>query len=178
MTKRDKAVATSSVSFPQSEVLALCAEYGPDLHVDVSQPQLTGRYIMAAFAMNESSLGADCTPRHEPSWDVGGIYATNLHQAELLREYGSAAACSYGIWQLMLYNCLDYSPAQLNSDADAGAQCFLAYFNGYMQKKGGVTLEQLGQIYNFGHVTEDPPEPVQQYTQKLQAYYQTVQALF
>jgi hypothetical protein len=179
--KKERAQVTANmvVSFPQSEVLALCAEYGPQLRVDlVIDPPLVGKYVMGAIAWNESALGADCTPRHEPAWDLGGVYAGEPEQAALLKEYGRAAASSYGPWQLMFYNCPGFTPDELTSDADACARCFLAYFNGYIQRKGAITLEQIGQAYNLGHVTEDPPESVQQYTKNLALHYTAVAKLF
>src|SRR5277367_3311436 len=173
-----KMLSTPRVSFPRSEVLALCAEYGPQMKIDSSQPQLEGKYVMAAIAVNESSLGENCTPRHEPEWDVGGVYAGNPEQQDLLREYGSSAAMSFGPWQLMFYNCPGYTPDQLLKDPDAGARCFLAYFNGYVQRKGAITLEQIGQVYNGGHVSESPTEGVKEYTTKLAQSYTWVATLF
>lgn len=166
------------VSFPRSEILALCAEYGPGMKIDPSQPQLLGKYVMAAVAANESALGANCTPRHEPGWDVGGAYSRDPEQVALLEEFGSAAACSYGAWQVMFYNCSGYTPKELTEDAEAGAKCFLAYFNNYVNRKGAITLEQIGQVYNGGHVTESPIPEVQQYTTKLAQSYDWVTTLF
>ena len=173
-------LAQPRVSFPQSEVLGLCSEYGSWLKIDPSQvAELQGKYVMAAIAMNESSLGANCTPRHEPAWDTGGIYAGNPQQQDLLREFGSAAAMSYGPWQLMFYNCPGYSPDQLLKDPDACARCFLAYFNGYVQRKGAVTLLQIGQVYNGGHVFgEEVPQDVKEYTDRLATNYAHVVTLF
>lgn len=182
LARRRTDVAT--VSFPRSVVLALCAQYGPEMRG--MQPSgtvpagLIGKYVMAAVATNESSLGADCTPRYEPAWDVDGIYArTSLEQQALLQEFGKDAAYSYGVWQLMYYNCPGYTPSQLVTDAEAGAKCFLNYFNTYVQRKGAVTLEQIGEVYNSGHVWEvTPPPDIQQYVEKLQVNYQMVQTLF
>lgn len=177
----EKVPARPLVSFPQSEILALCSEYGSqmtiDLHVD---PPVVGRYCMAAIAWNESSLGMNCTPRHEPAWDFGGIYAENPQQMNLLHLYGSAAAYSYGPWQLMFYNCagMQFTPDELTKDPDACARCFLSYFNGYVQRKGAITLEQIGQVYNGGHVSESPSANVAAYTKNLALHYAEVAKLF
>jgi hypothetical protein len=133
---------------------------------------------MAAVAANESGLGENCLSLPQPTWNVGGVYASNPYQVTLLQQYGSLAACSFSPWQLMLYNCLGFSPEELNTDADVGARCFLAYFNGYVQLKGAITLQQIGQVYNFGHVTEDPPVGVQQYVERLEENYKLVSGLF
>ena len=185
--KRDKVAAEAGegegqvtrVSFPQSEILALCAEYGPELHIDPSQPQLQGKYVMAAVAANESSLGADCMSTPQAAWDTGGEYASNPIQAGLLLHYGSLAACSYSAWQLMLYNCLGHTPQELNANADLGAKCWVAFFNSYITRKGAITLQQIGQVQNGGHVFgEEVPEGVQLYTERLEKNYQLVQTLF
>jgi hypothetical protein len=180
VNRKEKQVASVAlVSFPQTEVLALCVEYGPELKLDPSQPQLKGKYVMAAVAANESSLGADCLSAPQPAWNVGGEYSGVAEQAALLSKYGSLAACSFTPWQLMLYNCLGYSPTQLNSDAGLGAQCWVSFFNNYIIRKGAITLQQIGQVQNGGHVFgEDVPVQVQEYTERLAKNYQAVSSLF
>lgn len=158
------------VSFPTEDVLNLCVYYGRV----IGQPAgLDGRQLMAAIASNESSLGKDCGPRYEPSYDVGGRNV-NAVQAALLKRYGKEAAMSYTPWQLMFINCPDYSPTELNNDAVIGARCFVNYFNHYVMHFDPRNLSQIAQIYNGGHIFSEIPAGVQTYINRLQVAYDTI----
>lgn len=150
------------MSFEKLDVLDMCRTYGPLLRLPSA---LDGSRVMAAFASVESSLGLDCGPRHEPAYDVGGHYAKNSVQAALLAKYGSAAACSYGPWQMMLLNfAACYTPSELETDLRTCAVEFVRHFNLVTQR--ATTLDEMGEIWNAGHITPDPA-----YTQKLSAAY-------
>jgi hypothetical protein len=130
---------------------------------------------MAAIASNESSLGADCGPRHEPAYEAGGAVWARKAMAPLLSLYPpvgeppqSPAACSYGPWQMMFLNCPGASPEILLSDLEACAGFFVKQFNSYVEgAQHAVTLEEIGEVWNMGHIAPDPA-----YTTKLAAAYQ------
>ena len=157
-------------SFPKADVLAACAKFGPQLQVD---SQLDGVKVMAAIAGNESSYGYNCGPRHEPAYDVGGTYANGALQKGLLQEFGSAAACSYGPWQMMFDNFVGFTPAQLLTDLDACAMSFVRFFNSYViRTRRAVTLDEIAQVWNSGHISATPSPAVQRYMQQLQKNYE------
>lgn len=157
------------MNFAKSDVLEACDSYGTSL--EVSAP-LDGRGVMAAIASNESTLGFDCGPRHEPAYDEGGSLATGKAQALLLGRYGRAAACSYGPWQMMFDNFLTEDPAILETNLERCAQEFVIWFNKYVIGcRKAQTLAQIGEVWNLGHVAPDPA-----YVADLEAAYQKWQA--
>lgn len=162
-------------SFLRAFVLASCQEHGPHLNV----PQgIDGKKLMAAIAQVESGLGANCGPRHEPGYDIGGaVYQGSKEQQALVAKFPapadsprklSPAACSYGPWQMMLVNfSQDTTPQELETDLEKCATAFCEMFNSYVIKtRGAKTLDEIGEVWNAGHVTPDPA-----YTTKLQAAY-------
>ena len=54
--------------------------------------------MLWAFAGKESSLGANCIPRHEAGYCTDR-YSEGLRTAT--EHYGHAAHCSFGPWQLL-----------------------------------------------------------------------------
>jgi hypothetical protein len=158
-------------SFPKADVLAACAKYGPQLKVPTG---LDGERLMVALASNESSLGANCGPRHEPAYDVGGtVWASSPAQRALVAQYGRLGASSFGPWQTMLINCPAATPAQLETDISACAAAFVAFFNSYVAHQQSANVAQIGQIWNCGHIyrTSNPPPGVVQYCADLQKAY-------
>ena len=80
----------ASLNFTRQQIADACLAYGPQL---TELPYgVDGAQLLWALSGNESSFGANCTPRYEPAYDVGGRYA----DADLLARFGRAAACSYG----------------------------------------------------------------------------------
>lgn len=160
-------------SFPKQDVLAACSQYGPGLIVPAG---LDGIKIMAAIASNESSVGANCGPRHEPAYEAGGAGWAQPAMAPLLAQYPpvgnppqSPAAMSYGPWQMMFVNFQFqrvYTPAQLQSDLGICAREFVRFFNGYVAGKHPQGLDEIGAIWNMGHIAPDPA-----YTDRLQQAY-------
>jgi hypothetical protein len=155
-------------SFPSDQVLAACAQYGPQLQVPDGLDPVK---VMTAIAGNESTVGANCGPRHEPAFDVGGLFATG-QQAALLATYGSAAACSYGPWQMLFPNFNDHTVDDLLTTLDVLAQEFVRYFNHYViTVRQAANLEQIGMCWNAGHVMTNPGPGVVAYCQQLQSNY-------
>ena len=139
-------------------VLSLCKKYGSLITLPASSI-LDGVALMCAFAENESSFGANTVPRHEPAYDVGGRYANNPMQASLLKQYGRAAACSYGAWQTLPCNALGVAPSVLDGNTDAQALAFVRDFNQRVLPRA-QTLGEMGQVYNAGHVAVPPAKPL------------------
>ena len=166
------------ITFPRIDVLAACAKYGQMLQLD---PSLSGPVVMAAISSNESSIGANCGPRHEPVYDVGGgVYNGNADQRGLVDQFGAEAAMSYGPWQLMFINCSGWTPTELNSDLDANAKAFVAFFNHYViGTRHAKTLSEIGQVWNGGHIfTGNILSGVQAYVDKLQSAYADLESSF
>jgi hypothetical protein len=157
-------------SFQKQDVLAACQRYGPLLE---SPDGLDGAHIMGAIATNESSLGLNCGPRHEPSYDVGGaIYNGSTMQQSLVREFGTAAACSFGPWQMMFINCPGYMPADLETNVEDCARCFVSFFNSYViHARKAQNLNEIGQVWNAGHISAAPAPGVLRYCADLQQAY-------
>lgn len=156
-------------SFKKFDVLSACTKYGPLLEVPAG---LDGERVMLSFASNESSTGSDCGPRHEPSYDVGGsVWASSPAQRALVSQYGRLGASSFGPWQLMLINCPGCTPDELQINLDMCARQFVGYFNRYVAHFDPTNLNQIGQIYNLGHKTTNPPAGVVAYCEKLQKAY-------
>lgn len=94
----------SIASFPRDRVVEAAVEASEAI---VRCPaSLRAQALMLAIADVESSGGANCTPRHEPAYDIGGkLYRAQTPGARKLRElraeWGAWAACSYGAWQVM-----------------------------------------------------------------------------
>lgn len=156
-------------SFPKIDVLAACAKYGPLLKVPTG---LDGERVMAALASNESSTGNDCGPRHEPAYDVGGsVWASSPAQRSLVAQYGRLGASSFGPWQTMLINCPGFTPAELETSLDDCARSFVSHFNSYVAHFEPKNLMEIGQIWNLGHKTANPPSGVIKYCADLQKAY-------
>lgn len=155
-------------AYPQADILALCRKYGPQLRV----PQgINGAALMVAIASNESSIGANCEPRYERNYDRGGLYDQG-DQATLLDQYGKAAACSYGPWQVMAVNALPLTPPELADDPEACAHAFVAFFNAYvMAHRKASDLEEIAQVYNAGHISKQKSLGVDLYIRNLSLAY-------
>lgn len=159
------------VTWPRAEVLDLCKQYGSLLP---PIPGIDPAQLLAALAMNESSLGLNCGPRHEDEWDVGGRYSYNPQQAENLRQFPYLAACSMGPWQLMFYNAPGYTPTELNNDLSLVTRATIGYMSRQIQHWNVTTVEEMGQIWNHGSPIRPPavvPVGVQIYCKDLQGNY-------
>ena len=160
-------------SFAKQDVLNACAEYGPSLTVPVGLDPVK---VMIAIASNESSLGANCGPRHEPAYEAGGAAWAQKAMAPLLAQYPpvgdppqSPAAMSYGPWQMMFLNFSGVGQQRIIAgyvDLIDYAVEFVRYFNSYVAEHTPQDLDEIGEIYNAGHITPDPA-----YTNRLQQAY-------
>lgn len=143
--------------------------------VDV-KPTLIGDYdaarLLWAFCGKESSFGANCAPRHEPAYDVGGIYARNPEQAALLEKFGSLGACSFGPMQVMLVNAPSgYAPKDFD-DLDRAMAAGVFALNTLLGRNHATTLSEMGACYNAGHVPREAwPAGVQKYARDLVTHY-------
>lgn len=164
-------------SFPASQVLALCQKYGsklkPPAHLD-------GARLMLAIAAVESGgtdprqAGHNCGPRHESSYDVnGGFWRQSPTMQELVKEFGSAAASSYGPWQMMYCNFSPtMTPQECDEDVEDAAVEFVRFFNAQMRRRNPQNLDEVGEVWNMGKIGPDPD-----YVQKLHRAYAATEAV-
>lgn len=135
------------MTFTREQIAKACRDYGRsllNLPPDVDGPQL-----MWALAGNESSFGANCTPRFEKSY-FSGRYSKEPPMPHLISLFGEAAACSYGPWQVMLCNCYGYKPEEF-SDLEKCAEAFIAFLNRQLERQKPVTLKEVFDMYNSGN---------------------------
>lgn len=156
-------------SYSKQEISDQCRVSGPQL---IGLPDdMDGTQLLWAMSGNESSFGADCAPRHEPAYDVGGTYGSKAVMAPLLAKWGSAAACSYGPWQLMFCNAPDgWSPDNLNSLNLAG-RATVIFLNRQIAQFHPQNLAEIGECWNGGHPMVTPIAGVAAYVHKLTANY-------
>jgi hypothetical protein len=129
--------------------------------------------LLWAFTGNESSFGENCTPRHEPAFDVGGMYAQSPTQAPLLEKFGSAGACSYGPFQIMLCNCPSGTTPDEMGQLDIAFMCSVTFMKRQFQKFDPKDIESCGAIWNCGHIPHDNtwPAGVRRYANQLVENY-------
>lgn len=159
----------------EDEVLALSKVYGPLLHI-LDSSGVSGAKFMAAIAGCESNFGQNTTPRYEAAYDVGGKYAENPPQNELLAHWGKKAAYSYGPWQILPCNAIGFTPDELFTDNEKCALAFVGFFNRYIVGiRHALTFDEMAQTYNSGRFTEQPAPGVQRYVADALHYYQSVE---
>lgn len=160
------------MNYTKEQIAAACATYGPQLNLPA---EIDGAQLLWAISGQESSFGANCTPRHEPAFDAGGMYSRTQPMPRLLEKFGSAAACSYGPWQIMLANAADTSPEVLLSDLDAAAKATVAFINSFvLGHRQAKTVEQIAETYNSGHISLNPAPGVLKYLTNVAHTYSTV----
>ncbi len=169
-------------TFAVQDVLNICAEYGPSLRVPAGLDPVK---VMTAISAVETGggdvryVGNNCGPRHEPAYEAGGAHWAQAAMAPLLAEYPpvgnppqSPAACSYGPWQMMFLNFsvpIQQSIIAGTVTLDDYASEFVRWFNSFETGKRPQNLDQVGEIWNAGHITPDPA-----YTNKLEAAYAAI----
>ncbi len=90
----------------------------------------------------------------------------------LLHEFGSAAACSYGPWQLLFVNAPQGTRPKDMQDLATCAQATVAFLNSLLRRFHPQTLTGIGQCWNHGSPTSTPSVGVQAYCRQLAVYYQ------
>lgn len=141
-------------NFDRSAIAQAALRFGAQ--VGPLPPGITGEQLLWALCGVESSFGANCQPRHEPAFDVGGRYATHAPMPTLLARYGPAAACSYGPLQLMLCNAPPtYGPASFD-DLTLAMQASVNFLNQKLRQWQPASLAQIGECWNAGRITPDP----------------------
>jgi hypothetical protein len=165
------ATTPTPANFTPAEIAVQCKLSGSQ--VGPLPASVTGAQLLWAMAGNESSFGVRCTPRHEPAFDVGGEYATHAPMPALLAKYGSAAACSYGPWQILLANAASYTPADFSVLTEAAAAT-IAYLNQQLRAFRPQSLAQIGSLWNSGGPNHSDNPKVAAYIAQLTKFYATV----
>jgi len=151
------------MNFTKEQTEAMCVKYGPQ--VGPLPAGVDGTQLLWGMVGTESSFGTDCTPRHEPAFDVGGRYGSSPVMVALLAKYGPAAACSYGPLQIMLCNATGASPQDFDT-LDQAFQLTLPFLNSRLRRFKPQSLAEIGEIWNAGSIRPDPT-----YVAKLQSNY-------
>lgn len=161
------------MNYSREEVARACRAWGKHLWL---APDIDGPRLLWALSGCESSFGENCTPRHEPAYDVGGRYAENPDQAKLLKLYGSAGACSYGPWQIMLVNCLPgATPEEMAVNVNRCALETIGFINRRILKaQRAETVTEIAEAYNSGKWQwRDVPAGVERYAEQCEKYYES-----
>lgn len=161
------------MTFTREEVARACRAWGKMLWIPEG---VDGPKLLWALSGCESSFGANCTPRHEPAYDVGGRYADDPRQAKLLAEFGSAGACSYGPWQILLVNCLDgATPEEMAVNVNRCALETAGFINRRILKlQQAKTVEEIAIAYNSGKWQWlEVPAGVERYAADCVKYYES-----
>jgi hypothetical protein len=158
------------MNFTRNELAKACREWGGYLWLP---PEINGRWLLWAMAGCESSFGADCGPRHEPAYDVGGKYADNPAMAALLEKYGRAAACSYGPWQILLVNCGTKTAPQDMTNLDQCAVETVSFINRrILAEQKPSTVEEIAEAWNSGKWRwQTVPPGVERYAAECRRHY-------
>lgn len=158
------------MTFAREDVARACRAWGGHLWLP---PDIDGPRLMWAISGCESSFGANCTPRHEPAYDLGGRYASDPAQAKLLEQFGAAGACSYGPWQIMLVNCQSGVSPDDMTRAERCAMETAGFINRrILQHLQAKTIEAIAMAYNSGKWNwEDVPAGVARYAAQCREYY-------
>jgi hypothetical protein len=161
-------MAVTATKFASSDVAAACRVFGPSLK---GLPAgVVGANLLWAICGNESSYGVNCVPRHEPAYDVGGMYAAEATQAALLLKYGPAAACSYGPMQVMLCNAPASSAPDDFNDLSTAIRYAVFALNSLLARFKPTRIAEVGYCYNGGHIA-NPNPAAKNYGTRLAARY-------
>lgn len=159
------------MNFTRQQIADACRLHAADL-----SPALLADYdpaqLLWAICGNESSFGANCPPRHEPAFDVGGTYAKATAQAALLAEFGALGACSYGPMQVMLVNAPKGTAPGDFADVDKAIAAGAYALGNLLEHNRPTTLAQIAACYNGGHIpTGSWPQGVLAYANELITNY-------
>jgi len=157
------------MGFTRLEMIAECGNMGPKL---APLPKgIDGARLLWALSGNESSYGTNCTPRHEPAFDVGGTYGDGPVMKPLLAKYGKAAACSYGPWQLMFCNAPEGFTPEAFTDLHQCALATVERLNTFLRKWQPQAIAGIGECWNAGHPMLNPVAGVAAYVHELGKNY-------
>lgn len=160
------------MNYSREEVARMCRVWGGTLWLP---PGIDGPKLLWALSGCESSFGEDCTPRHEPEYDVGGVYSTAPVQAKLLEQFGRAGACSYGPWQIMLCNCQPgVSPDAMASLERCGLETVTFINRRILTAQKATTVAEIAESYNAGRWQwSKVPAGVRRYAVDCVKYYES-----
>lgn len=146
-------------NFAHDDVLKACRTYGPILDGflktsdDGTGNPIIGARLLWALAGNESSFGANCKPRFEQAYWIGGLYAQNgITQKNLNVKYPQgAAAHSYGPWQIMPCNAIGFKCEELATDLEKAAIATIGFIRRFViGVRSARTLAEMLDVYNSG----------------------------
>lgn len=130
----------------RDDLIVACGVWGPKLWLPGG---INGATLLWALAGNESSYGRNCAPRHEQAYCTGE-YSHVQDVVVLTRQYGHAAHCSFGPWQLLLVNAAGASPDDLRT-ARGAAMATAGFLNRrILHGEGAKTIEEIADAYNSG----------------------------
>ena len=156
-------------NFTPKQVADQCRISGPDL---AGLPRgVDGAQLLWAMAGNESSFGVNCTPRHEPAFDVGGVYGSSPAMVSLLAKFGTAAACSYGPLQMMFCNAAPGTKPSDFDDIQTAFRLSVDFLNRQLKHWRPSSLEDIGEMWNAGRPLINPSPGVRAYTRRLAENY-------
>jgi hypothetical protein len=159
------------MTFTKQQIADACRRHCVDVRSDLI-PDYDAARLLWAICGNESSFGADCKPRHEPAYDVGGRYAKDARQAALLEKYGTLGACSLGPMQVMLVNAPEGTAPKDFDDLDHAIAAGVYALNRILQHRRPGSLAEIGACYNGGHVpTGLWPDALRRYATRLLDHY-------
>lgn len=145
----------SVTKFSRQEIADVCRKLGNN--VGPLPSAIEGAQLLWAITGNESSFGENCTPRHEPAYDVDGRYAHDPHQASLLALYGPAGACSYGPMQVMLCNAPAGTTPTNFDHCESAMRAGVYALNKLLMRFRPKTVAEIGYCYNGGHLADPVP---------------------
>jgi len=138
-----------AMNITRQQLIAACQRYGPLVRVPAA---IDGTRLLWGLSGNESSFGQNCAPRHEAGYCPisSGRYSGMVHS--LTNQWGCLAHMSFGCWQVMLVNCIGFSPLELLHDVDAQAQAVVGFLNRRIfDEQHASTLAEVGDAYNHGN---------------------------
>ena len=157
------------MNFTSAQIAAECGVSG--LLLAPLPASITGPQLLWAISGNESRFGKNCSPRHEPAFDVGGVYSDGPVMKPLLAKYGSAAACSYGPWQIMFCNAPNTYTPQSFDNLTQCAQATVQLLNKFLRRWQPLSLATIGECWNAGRPVAIPTAGVGRYIVELAANY-------
>jgi hypothetical protein len=158
-------------SFAKYQIAQACRDVAPILAASGVPPGLDPAQLFWAISGNESSFGSNCAPRYERAFDKGGVYGRTPQMLSLLAGFGSAAAYSYGPWQMMFCNAPNSATPEGFSILGSAAQWSATFMARQFYRFKPQTISDVGEIWNAGHPMFPPSSGVARYVQELAENY-------